>query len=76
MTITQRPANVSKYLLSQSNTMVVFRLVNDSDIKAISDSAESASEGILRLLPSLKTGEGFVFGLGSPLPVLVDMKEN
>ncbi len=73
ISITQRPANVSKYILAQSNTMVVFRTVNDSDLSAIRDMAESASKNIISLLPSLGRGQAFVFGLGVPLSSLVEV---
>ncbi len=73
LSITQRPANVSKYLLSQSNTLAVFRLVNESDLNTIREIAEGASKEIIRLLPSLGRGQAFIFGLATPLPALVEI---
>ena len=74
VTITQRPTNVTKYLISQSNTFMIFRLVNDQDLKAVSDTVESASKGIISMLPSLTVGKAFVTGLATPISSLVEVK--
>ena len=74
VTITQRPANVTKYLISQSNTFMIFRLVNDQDLKAVSDTVESASKGIISMLPSLTVGKAFVTGLATPISSLVEVE--
>ena len=69
--ITQRPAQVSKFVLSQTNTQVMFRTINSSDLDTISSFVEYAGEDIVSLLPSLQTGMGVVCGLGAPFPLLV-----
>ncbi len=69
--ITQRPAQVSKYVLSQANTQVMFRTINASDIETISCYVEQAGKEILELLPVLQTGVGIVSGLAVPFPLLV-----
>ncbi len=74
ISITQRPANISKYILAQSNTSVVFRLVNKADLDAIQESIESASKEIIKSLPSLTRGQAFICGIGAPLPAIIEVK--
>ena len=72
--ISQRPAQVSKYLLSQTNTQVLFRMVNKSDIEAVESAIESASRDIVDKLSDLKTGYAFVTGAGTPISALVEIE--
>ena len=74
ITITQRPAQVSKYVLAQMNTQVMFRTVNAQDLDAIKEYVEYAGEDVLRLLPSLSTGVGLMTGVGIPFPVIVQVE--
>ncbi|MEO2068200.1 MAG: DUF87 domain-containing protein [Desulfurobacteriaceae bacterium] len=69
--ITQRPAQVSKYVLSQANTQAMFRTMNSADLGSISSYVEFAGEDLVNLLPSLQTGMGVLSGLGVPFPVVV-----
>lgn len=75
ITITQRPAQVSKFVLSQMNTQVMFRTVNASDIEAISTYIESSGEEIKGSLPLLPLGNCIIAGLGVPFPVIVEVKK-
>ncbi len=68
--ITQRPAQVSKYVLSQMNTQVVFRTINDSDLKAISTLIEYVGEESIKSFPNLSTGVGMVSGVGVRMSIL------
>ncbi|WP_456341767.1 helicase HerA domain-containing protein [Thermovibrio sp.] len=72
--ITQRPAQVSKYVLSQTNTQVMFRTINSSDLDVISSFVEYAGEDVVSLLPSLQTGMGVVCGIGTPFPLLINVE--
>jgi len=72
--ITQRPAQVSKFVLSQTNTQVMFRTINSSDLDAVSSFVEYAGEDVVSLLPSLQTGMGVVCGLGVPFPLLIKIE--
>ncbi len=72
--VTQRPAQVSKYVLSQMNSQVMFRTTNTNDLSAISTYVESAGEETLALLPTLRTGTAVVSGLAVPFPVLVHVE--
>ena len=53
---------------------MIFRLVNDQDLKAVSDTVESASKGIISMLPSFTVGKAFVTGLATPISSLVEVE--
>ena len=72
--VTQRPAQVSKYVLSQANTQAMFRTMNSADLVAIENYIEFAGKDLIELLPSLQTGIGVFSGLGIPFPVVVRVK--
>lgn len=72
--ITQRPANINKYVLSQLNTQVIFKLINKNDLDAVSVFFESNKEDIFDLLPFLKPGSCFITGLAVPFGILAKIK--
>ncbi len=72
--ITQRPANISKYVLSQLNTQAVFKLINRNDLEAVSVFFEYSKEDIFNILPFLKPGTGFITGLAVPFGILTEIK--
>jgi len=72
--ITQRPANISKYVLSQLNTQVIFKLTNKNDLEAVSSFFEFSKEDIFYLLPFLKPGSCFITGLAVPFGILTEIK--
>jgi len=72
--ISQRPANLSKYVLSQLNTQAIFRLITQNDIEAVSQFFEYPQEGQLRLLPTLKPGHLFLSGIAVPFSMLVEIQ--
>ncbi len=73
--ITQRPAGISKFILSQLNTQVIFKLITRSDLDAVSVFFERSREDIFGLLPFLKPGTAYVGGLGVPFSFLFRMEE-
>ncbi len=73
ITITQRPAQVSKYVLSQMNTQAMFRTINSSDLDTISAYVEYAGKDIIGTLTYLPTGIGIISGMGVPFPVMVEI---
>jgi len=73
--ITQRPANLSKFILSQLNTQVIFKLITKNDLDAVSPFFEYSKEDIFRLLPFLKPGTAFISGLAVPFSFLFQMEE-
>ncbi len=72
--VSQRPANLSKYVLSQLNTQAIFRLITQNDINAVSQFFEHPSEEQLRLLPHLKPGHLFLSGIAIPFTMLVEIE--
>jgi DNA helicase HerA-like ATPase len=72
--ITQRPANISKYVLSQLNTQVIFKLTNRNDLEAVSSFFEYSKEDIFSLLPFLKPGNGYITGLAVPFGMFIEIK--
>lgn len=72
--ISQRPANLSKYVLSQLNTQAIFRLITQNDIEAVSQFFEYPQEDQLRLLPTLKPGHLFLSGIAVPFSMLVEIQ--
>ncbi|MFN7133885.1 MAG: ATP-binding protein, partial [Myxococcales bacterium] len=58
----QRPARVSKDVLSQCNTHTIFRVANVEDLQAIAGSFEAASRPLLEQLPGFDTGRCIVGG--------------
>ncbi|MCS6957076.1 MAG: DUF87 domain-containing protein [Aquificaceae bacterium] len=74
LAISQRPANISKYVLSQLNTQAIFRLITQNDIDAVSQFFDYPYEDQLRLLPTLKPGHLFLSGIGVPFSMLVEIE--
>ena len=73
--ITQRPANLSKFILSQLNTQVIFKLITKNDLDAVSPFFEYSKEDVFRLLPFLKPGTAYISGLAVPFSFLFQMEE-
>ena len=73
--ITQRPANISKFILSQLNTQVIFKLITKNDLEAVSIFFERSKEDIFDLLPFLKPGTAYISGLAVPFSFLFQMEE-
>ncbi len=69
--VSQRPKNIDEDALSQTNNKIILKLVEPSDQQYVQRATETLSEELLRLLPSLNTGEAIVLGLMTPLPALV-----
>jgi len=71
--ITQRPAQVNKYVLAQTNTQAMFRIININDLQAVETFVEFAGRDTTSLLPTLQTGSGIISGLAVPFPILVEI---
>lgn len=67
--VTQRPAEIDPTVLSQCGSIIALRLTNGSDQSVVSSAAPDNLAGLLKLLPSLRTGEGILLGEALPLPV-------
>jgi len=72
--ITQRPASISKFVLSQLNTQVILKLVNKNDLDAVSIFFETSKQQVFNSLPYLKPGYLYITGLAVPFGYLAKIK--
>jgi DNA helicase HerA-like ATPase len=67
--VTQRPYEIDPNIISQCNTLFVMRLSNERDQALIRSAISDAASSLLSFVPSLGTGEAFVFGSAVALPM-------
>lgn len=74
MIVSQRPSEIDSTILSQCGTIFAMRLSNQIDRGHISSVVSDNLEGLLGMLPILRTGEAIVVGEAVHLPMrtLVD----
>jgi hypothetical protein len=68
MLVSQRPTEIDNTILSQCGTMFAMRLSNSRDQSKVVSSLSDNLEGILNMLPVLRTGEAIVVGEAVRLP--------
>ncbi len=66
--VTQRPAYVSKSIISQCNSIACFRLMSGNDQEAIIRYSEYGNERLSDYLPGLADHEAMLWGMASPVP--------
>jgi len=71
----QRPSELSPTVLSQCNTFLLHRIVNDADQDLVSRLVPDNLGGLLQELPSLPTRHAMLLGLATSIPLLVEMRE-
>lgn len=71
----QRPSEMSPTVLSQCNTFLLHRLVNDRDQDLVRRLVPDALGDLLRELPSLPSRRAILLGWGAPAPVMVEVRE-
>lgn len=71
----QRPSELSPTVLSQCNTFLLHRIVNDRDQELVKRLVPDSLGGFLEELPVLPTRKAILLGWASPIPILVEMKE-
>jgi hypothetical protein len=71
----QRPSELSPTVLSQCNTFLLHRIVNDNDQSLVSRLVPDNVAGLLRELPSLPSRQAILLGWATPIPVLVELDE-
>ena len=69
MIISQRPSELSETVLSQCNSMVILRLNNPDDQAYVNKVVSDQFSSLIRMLPSLRPGEGFVLGDAVLMPM-------
>jgi DNA helicase HerA-like ATPase len=69
MIVSQRPAEIDMTVLSQCGTLFAMRLSNPTDRGHVTGAVTDNLEGLLSMLPVLRTGEAVVIGEAVHLPV-------
>lgn len=71
MLISQRPSEIDATILSQCGTLVALRLSNATDRGHVTSATTDHLEGLLDMLPILRTGEALIIGEAVKLPMRV-----
>ncbi|MBN7771842.1 ATP-binding protein [Clostridium aminobutyricum] len=71
----QRPSELSQTVLSQCNSYILHRIVNDRDQELIRKLVPDNLGNLLDELPSLPTQKAIVLGTSVPLPTVVEIRE-
>ncbi|MFA7360452.1 MAG: DUF87 domain-containing protein [Candidatus Kapaibacterium sp.] len=69
----QRPSELSQTVLSQCNTFLLHRIVNDRDQELVKKMVPDSLSGLLRELPILPSRKAILVGWAFPIPVLIEM---
>lgn len=72
--VSQRPSEIDATILSQCGTMFAMRLSNSADRAHVTGSVTDNLEGLLAMLPVLRTGEAIVVGEAVHLPVRTQLE--
>jgi DNA helicase HerA-like ATPase len=70
----QRPSELSQTVLSQCNTFLLHRIVNDRDQELVKKLVPDSLSGLLKELPILPSRKVMLVGWAFPIPVLVEMR--
>lgn len=71
----QRPSELSSTVLSQCNTFLLHRLVNDRDQELVKKLVPDNLGAILNELPTLPTRKAILLGWAAPVPILIEINE-
>jgi len=71
----QRPSELSDTVLSQCNTFILHRIVNDRDQELVRRLVPDNIGGLLKELPILPTRKAILLGWASAIPILFEVKE-
>ena len=73
--VAQRPAQVSKYVLSQANTFFLFKLTDRNDLSAVETYLSAPlREDLADKLPFLETGKCLAGGVGFPFELTLKVE--
>lgn len=67
----QRPADISPTILSQVHNYFIHRLVNDNDLRMLSNTMPTLDKSSFQKIPSLGQGEVIITGNAIQVPVFV-----
>lgn len=71
----QRPSEISPTILSQCNSYLLHRIVNDRDQELVRRLVPDGLGEFLRELPSLPSRRAILLGSAVPVPTVVDVRE-
>ena len=71
----QRPSEISPTVLSQCNTFLLHRLVNDHDQDLVRRLVPDGLGILLRELPTLPTRRAILLGWAAPAPTLIEVQD-
>lgn len=69
MIVSQRPSEIDPTIMSQCGTMFAMRLANSTDRSHVAATVSDHLDGLLSMLPSLRTGEAIIAGESVQLPL-------
>jgi DNA helicase HerA-like ATPase len=75
LVVSQRPADVSRTILSQCNNFMALRLTNETDQSVIKRLMPDSLAGMTSILPLLDTGEALLLGDAVLLPTRVKLDQ-
>lgn len=67
----QRPADISSTILSQTHNYLIHRLVNDIDLRMLENTMPTLDKSSFQMIPSLGKGEVIITGNAIQVPVFV-----
>lgn len=67
----QRPADISPTILSQTHNYFIHRLVNEKDLRMLENTMPTLDKSSYQMIPSLGKGEAIVTGNAMQVPVFV-----
>jgi uncharacterized protein len=67
----QRPADISPTILSQTHNYLIHRLVNEKDLRMLENTMPTLDKSSYQMIPSLGQGEVIITGSAMQVPVFV-----
>lgn len=67
----QRPADISPTILSQTHNYLIHRLVNEKDLRMLENTMPTLDKSSFQMIPSLGKGEVIITGNAMQVPVFV-----
>jgi hypothetical protein len=74
MLVSQRPSEIDPTVFSQCGTIFAMRLANSTDRGYVTSAVTENLQGLLDMLPSLRTGEAIIVGEAVKLPLRAMIK--
>lgn len=71
----QRPADISATILSQTHNYLIHRLVNEKDLRMLETTMPTLNKSSYQMIPSLGKGEAVVTGNAMQVPVFVKISK-